>query len=326
MESIDSEPVAEVLSRYSWVVTPFELKSPGDTDADLSDVVAELKLLDPDGSRMAKVFRATFDQLYDGQHTGRYSVDHLFKTEKTHFGTLIEINLQRELKLGDGEILDFRIAGHEVDCKYSHTGAWMLPVESFEQIVLVTQANDQKSLWSAGVVRVTEANRRTSENRDKKTSLNAHGRSRITWLHKDAKMQPNALLQLPPATVAEIMSGRSGQARLNELFRRATNRRLTRNIVATVAQQDDYMKRVRDNGGSRSALRPEGYLILSGDYNVQRNLAIALGSAVPEPGELVSVRVVPASDVDGVSIAGSWWRLANDEETVASPAPVVPKK
>lgn len=275
---------------------------------------------------MAKVFRATFDQLYDGQHTGRYRLDQLAKTEKTNFGTLIEINLQREFRFADGTAMDFRIAGHEVDCKYSHTGAWMLPIESFDQIILVTQASDQKSVWSAGVVRVTEANRRTSENRDKKTGLNAHGRSQITWLFKDAPMQPNALLQLTPDVVTEIMAGRSGQARLNELFRRATNRRLTRNIIATVAQQDDYMKRVRDNGGSRSALRPEGFLILGGDYSVQRNLAIALGSAVPEPGEFVSVQVIPATEGDGADIAGTWWRLAVDGETVTSPAPVVPKK
>lgn len=307
-------------------MTLFDLTALGDADPGVSEVMAEIRRLDPDGSRMAKVFRATFDQLYDGQHTGRYSIDQLFKTEKTHFGTLIEINLQRELQFDDGELLDFRIAGHEVDCKYSHTGAWMLPMESFEQIVLVTQANDQKSVWSAGVVRVTEANRRTSENRDRKTGLNAHGRSQITWLFKDAPMQPNALLQLPAAVVAGIMSGRSGQARLNELFRGATSRRLTRNIVATVAQQDDYMKRVRDNGGSRGALRPEGYLILSGDYSIQRNLAIALGSAVPEPGELVSIRVVPALPGEGAEISGTWWRLAADGETVTGPAPVVPKK
>lgn len=302
---------------------------PGDEaktlDAGVAAVTGKLRELDPDGSRMAKVFRATFDQLYDGQHTGRYSVDQLFKTEKTHFGTLIEINLQRELRFEDGDVLDFKIAGLEVDCKYSHTGAWMLPMESFEQLVLVTQADDRKSVWSAGVVRVTVENRRTSENRDKKTGLNAHGRSQITWLFKDAPMQPNALLQLPGEVVAEIMSGRSGQSRLNELFRRATNRRLSRNIIATVAQQDDYMKRVRDNGGSRGALRPEGYLILGGDYKVQRNLAEALGAAIPEPGELVSIQVVPASPNDGVQIGDSFWRMAAEGEVVTTAAPVVPR-
>lgn len=307
-------------------MTLFEVKAAENTDAGVSDVVAELKRLDPDGSRIARVFRTTFDQLYDGQHTGRYCVDQLFKTEKTHFGTLIEINLQRELRLKDGEVLDFCISGHEVDCKFSHTSAWMLPLESFDQIVLVAQANDQKSTWSVGVVRVTESNRRTSENRDRKTGLNARGRSQIAWLFKDAPMQPNALLKLPPNIVAKIMSGRSGQARLNELFRYATNRRLTRNIIATVAQQDDYMKRVRANGGSRSALRAEGYLILSGDYRVQRNLAISLGSAIPEPGELVSVRVKPASETTGVDIANTWWKLAVDVDSITSPAPVVPNK
>ncbi len=307
---------------YGHGVTLFDLPAPA-ADPGVAAVVADLRRLDPDGSRMAKVFRSTFDQLYDGQRTGRYSVEQLYKTEKTHFGTLIEINLQRELKFADGDVLDFNIAGLEVDCKYSHTGAWMLPMESFEQLILVTQADDQKSVWSAGVVRVTDENRRTSENRDKKTGLNAHGRSQITWLFKDATMQPNALLQLRAATVTEIMSGRSGQARVNELFRQVTNRRLSRNIIATVAQQDDYMKRVRENGGSRSALRPEGYLILSGDYFIQRYFAAALGAVVPEPGELVSVLVVPAPPEEGALIDGEWWRLAAPDEQIDLPAPIL---
>jgi hypothetical protein len=274
---------------------------------------------------MAEVFRRTFDQLYDGQHTGRYKLDQLFKTEKTHFGTLIEMNLQRELKLDDGATLDFNIAGHEVDCKYSHTGAWMLPIESFDQIVLLTQADDKQSTWSAGLVRVTEQNRRTSENRDRKTGLNTHGRADISWLFKDAQMPPNALLSLPAAEVEAIMSARSGQARVNELLRRATNRRLTRSIIATVAQQDDFMKRVRENGGARTALRPEGYLILGGDYNEHKLTAEKLGCEVPQPGEIVSVKVVPAKPESGVRIDHAWWRLAREDEDVTEPAPVVQK-
>ncbi|MFE6645096.1 NaeI family type II restriction endonuclease [Nocardioides sp. NPDC057772] len=299
--------------------------SPESVDPGVTEVVADLRRRDPDGTKMAKVFRATFDQLYDGQRTGRYRVDQLFKTEKTHFGTLIEINLQRELRFNDGVVLDFEIAGHEVDCKYSHTGQWMLPVESFNQIVLVTQADDRTATWSAGVVRVTEVNRRQSENRDKKTGLNAYGRSQIDWVFKDAAMQPNALLQMSPATVSQIMSARSGQARINELLRRATNRRISRNIIATVAQQDDYMKRVRDNGGARSALRPEGFLILGGDYSIQRNIASALGTVVPEPGEVVSVRVEPSLPEIGVEIAGEWWQAVPDNRPTTRPAPVVPR-
>ena len=305
-------------------MTPSDDVAVAAADGEIAEVAEQLRRLDPDGSRMAKVFRSTFDQLYDGQHTGRYRVDQLFKTEKTHFGTLIEINLQREFRFDDGEVLDYRIAGHEVDCKYSHTGGWMLPRESFERLILVTQADDSKSVWSVGLVRVTEANRRSSENQDKKTGLNIRGREEILWLHRNAPMQPNALLQLPPSLVKQIFSAKSGQARLNELFRVATNRRLTRNIIATVAQQDDYMKRARANGGSRTALGPEGFLILGGDYVFQRVIAKALGAAVPEPGEMVSVRVVPGDPKGPGSalIGNGWWRLAAEGETTTH-APLV---
>lgn len=303
----------------------FPRDDPPTIDKALLEVASALRELDPDGIRTAKVLRSTFDQLYDGQHTGRYHLDQLFKTEKTHFGTLVEINLQREFHLSDGLILDYLIAGHEVDCKYSHTGNWMLPIESFDHIVLVIEADDIRSKWSAGLVRVTVENRRTSENRDRKTGLNKFGRSQIHWLHKDAPMKPNALLQLSAEVVAQIMSGTSGQSRLNELFRRATNRRLSRTIIATVAQQNDYMKRVRDNGGSRSHLRPEGFLILGGDYHLQQNLATALGAVTPEPGEVVSVRVTRTDPTTGVQIGDSWWKLAQPDEPVEGPAPVLPR-
>ena len=65
-------------------------------DSAREEVVEAFRTADPDGTRAAAVFPATYDQLYDGQHTGRFRWDQLFKTEKTHFGTLLEINLRRE--------------------------------------------------------------------------------------------------------------------------------------------------------------------------------------------------------------------------------------
>ena len=295
-------------------------------DDGVLEVAASLRESDPAGERTARVIRSTFDQLYDGQRTGRYRLSQLFKTEKTHFGTLVEINLQREFHFQDGGLLDYSIAGHEVDCKFSHTGQWMLPIESFDQIVLVLEADDAKSVWSAGVVRVTEENRRKSENRDRKTGLNELGRRRILWMHRNASLQPNVLLQLSESALESVMQLRSGQQRLNELLRTATNRRISRNIVATVAQQDDFMKRLRENGGARSALRPEGYLVLGGDYAIQRSIAIELGAATPEPGEVVSVRVVPDETGRGPLLEGRHWRLAAGDEGSAISAPIVPQK
>lgn len=293
-----------------------------ESDPALFEVALAIKLLDPDGDKLAEVFRATFDQLYDGQNTGRYKIDQLMKTEKAHFGSLIEINMQRKLKFEDGKTLDYSIAGQEVDCKYSHTGAWMLPIESFDQIVLVAQADDYASKWNLGLVRVTEANRRSSENRDRKTGLNRHGREQILWLYRDWEMQPNALLLLSPNDQAEIMDeNKSGQARLNTLFKIAQNQRLSRNIISTVARQKDSLKRVRANGGSRSALKPLGYLILGGDYKNQQNLASKLGATVPEEGEFVSIRVVPTTPDKGVEIDGQHWRVAEQDEPTTHPAP-----
>lgn len=127
-------------------------------DSELGAVVEYFKGKDPDGKRTAKVLRKTFDQLYDGQHTGRYKIEQLYKTEKTHFGTLVEINLQREFKIPDGRKLDYLVEGYEVDCKYSFSGQWMLPIESFDELAIVIQADDENlsGAWvSFGLVKRT---------------------------------------------------------------------------------------------------------------------------------------------------------------------------
>lgn len=74
------------------------------------------------------------------------------------------------------------------------------------------------------------------------------------------------------------------------------------------------MKRVRANGGARTALRGEGYVVLGGDYERHRNAAMQLGLEAPGPGEIVSVRVVPAvsTDMQAIELEGHEWRLAKD--------------
>lgn len=295
------------------------------------DAIAEAFFAaDPDGARLGRVFRDTLDQLYDGQHTGRFRWDQLFKTEKTHCGTLIEINLRRAFDdlIDDGDALDYRILGLDIDCKYSQTvGGWMLPPECFGHLLLVAHADDAKGMWNLGVVRASEANRRTtSSNRDGKTNLSPHGKQQIAWIFRNHPLPPNTLLSLDGDTLTAILAQRSGQKRVNELFRRVTNVRIGRNTVATVAQQDDYMKRVRDNGGARGILRTDGYLIPGGDYDSHRVIARTLGIEVPLPGEFVSVRVVPASedDIGVVELDGGYWRAAFTDEVVTEPAPRLP--
>jgi hypothetical protein len=296
-------------------------------------VVEAFRSADPEGKRAASVFRATYDQLYDGQHTGRFRWDQLFKTEKTHYGTLLEINLRREFDdviddTAEGHPLDYLISGYDVDCKFSQSfGGWMLPPECFGQLLLVAWADDERGTWSLGVVRASDANRRVSSNRDGKTQLSAKGREQIVWLRYQADLPPNVLLGLHPATLAKVLAPRSGQGRVTELLRQVKERRIGRNTIATLAQQDDYMARLRDNGnGARTILRREGYLIPGGDYEAHRSVARRLGVVVPEPGEVVSFRVVPSADHApwSVELDGRHWRLAREDEEVVVPAPKLP--
>jgi hypothetical protein len=302
----------------------------GPTDEGLESVRTALLAADPDGRRSAQVFRYTYDQLYDGQRTGRYRWDQLYKTEKTHYGTLIEINLRREFDgvIGDGLQLDFLVSGHEIDCKYAHSrGAWMLPPESFGELLLVCTASDQDAVWSMGVVRAATEYRRTTFNRDGKTGLNELGRNAVQWLHDRAPLPPNVLLSLSSDIIDRIFAPRSGQKRVDELFRSVQRRRIHRNTVATVAQQDDYMKRVRANGGSRTNLAREGILIMGGDYRSHREIATSLGLPTPLPGELVSAAVMPCDELEqySVEISGRTWRLAALGEALFDPAPALPR-
>ncbi len=313
---------------------PLELP-PDDVDPELDAVETELHILDPTGDQVARVLRDTLDQLYDGQHTGRWNYDQLHKTEKTHMGTLVEINLHRQFSFDDGEVTDYRIAGIEVDCKYSMTyGGWELPPEAVGQLCLLVTADDRARTWSAGLIRCREEYLRGKPNRDAKRQLTASSRARIRPLWPGhGPLAGNLLLSLPPGTSERIFGARAaggqqhGQARTNELFRSVQRRIIRRAELATVAQQDDFMKRARGNGGARTQLRHEGILVL-GHQDSDPLIAAALGLPAPSKGEFISARVVAAQagrDDPVAIIAGQRWALARKGDPVI-PAPVVPRK
>ena len=213
----------------------------------------------------------------------------------------------------------------------------MIPPEAHGKLCLLVWASDELSKWNVGIVR---AHRHLlgGKNRDGKSTLNEEGRLAIHWLyvpHMDntnsqlsqlthLNLQPNILLQLPEVTVNGIMQLKHGTQRLNQLFRVATEQRVARGVVATVAQQDDYMKRIRENGGARGALRPEGIIIL-GQFKSHATIAKALGVPIPGPGESVSVRVAPAvkNATGSVLIEKKYWRKAVSGDPVVS-APKLP--
>ncbi|MCX5596525.1 NaeI family type II restriction endonuclease [Streptomyces phaeochromogenes] len=301
-------------------------------DTEITTVRDRLLQLDPDGRRFASVLRNTIDQLLNGEATGRYDWSTLFKTEKTHAGTLVEINLQREFMFDDGDATDYRIAGIQVDCKYSQRfGMWMIPPEAQGHLCLLVWADDRLSRWSAGLLRIEQEWLNGGTNRDMKFTVKAKHRDKIIWIWRDAELPENVLLHLDEATRKRILipGKNKGQARVRELFRHVHGKRISRGVVRTAAQQLDYMARVRegDKGRARPALRSEGIIIL-GDYQSHQAVARALGGPVPDEGEFVAHRVARARpehhDRPQAAIDGDYWVIARPGED-ADPAPRLPE-
>ncbi|MDO5099366.1 MAG: NaeI family type II restriction endonuclease [Corynebacterium sp.] len=300
------------------------------TPDDVSITLAQrLRNFDPAGEKCRNAIRKALDHIYDGQRTGRFSIDQVSKTEATHLGTMVEIYLRRALDgfLGDGETMDFSVAGIDVDCKFSKNRfGWMIPTETVGNYAMVIHANDYECYWHLGFVYVTEDILTKGGNRDRKRSIAKQGRDAIAWCWQEYTLPENTLLTLPTEAVARITSHKHGTQRINELFRVAQRRILTRNVIATVAQQADYMKRVRANGGARTTLAPEGIIILGGDYLNQQKIAQALGISVPEKGEMISVRVssnCDSSTHNTVSLGAKLWRVATDTDPIEH-APTIP--
>jgi hypothetical protein len=267
------------------------------------------------------------DQLLDGERTGRWDWYTLRKTEKTHMGTIVEIRLHNAFEFDDGTEMDYRIAGVDVDCKFSQSmGGWELPPESMGHLCLLVTANDDAASWYAGLIRVTD-DKVGSPNRDGKRKLTLSGESQIAWLYDDHALPPNLLLHLTEADRERVFTARtgnrptSGQARLKELFRTVQGQIVRRAVVCTVAMQDDSMKRARDCR-LKKHLGKEGFLIL-GHQEQDPEVADALGLPRPSKGQFVSVRVSPADagDAPVAEIRGQLWRVADaDDPPIVAPS------
>lgn len=307
--------------------------APGE-DPELDAVEAALRRLDPDGQRTADVLRETYDQLYDGQRTGRYRWEQLRKTEKTYMGTIVEINLHREFAFDDGLAMDYQIDGIEVDCKFSQSvGGWELPPEAYEghHLCLLVSGNDDTSRWHAGLIRA-DSSLLGSPNRDRKRKLLASGLQCVRWLHRDATLPKNLLLHLDDETRDRILNPNptsprepSGQAKINMLFRLVQQRMVNRASVLTIAQQKDSLKRARD-ARLPQHLGHEGILVF-GHQQQDPIVAAALGLPIPRKGEFISARVVPAEpdhEKAAAEIEGRRWRLAEEGDPIVE-APRMPR-
>lgn len=292
---------------------------------------------------MAEVIRDSLDIVLDGQRTGRWCYGHLTKTEKTHLGTVIEIELQKEYDIPDDGPLDYSIAGIPVDCKYTaEFGNWQIPREMYrrvengetvgdDHVALLIWAEEASRHWHAGLTRISDDLLRVGGNQDRKRTLRPEAVDFVHWIWDAPPLLPeNILLTVTEADRDAIFSFPSGQRRIDELLRRVQHRIIRRTAVLTVAQQDDAMKRPRD---ARHRLRPEGILVF-GHEGPHRRIARELGLAdiptverLPEKGEFLATRVVVADASDprpSTQLDGERWVIARPEEPPVG-GPVLPR-
>ena len=266
--------------------------------------------------RFGAAIRQSFDEVFDGQRTGRYSLTQLSKVEKTYIGTKVEIVIQAAFGLQRGNRMDYLVDGQDVDAKWSiKSGGWMIPTEAVGELCLCMTADDDLSTFSVGIVRADEANLRASANKDRKRRFNDDGIAAMAWLANPGHLAENLLLHLSEETRSAILDyDLSGQQRVNQLFRRVHDRVVRREVVLTVAQQDDGPKRVRD---ARRLLQPEGIIVL-GHQGSHKGIADGLKFEVPPKGSWIATRVVRAgpSDADSVEIADERWRLATPRDPI----------
>jgi hypothetical protein len=222
----------------------------------------------------SRAIRQAIDEVIDGSRTGRYRYEELESQEKAYIGTRIEIVVRTRFELEPEGRLDTVVAGHPVDFKWSAKGGWMIPTEAVEELCLLLKGDETGGTFSVGLVRCTADRLNLGANKDGKRTLNKAGRASIRWLVKDGVLPGSFLATLDDETRAAVLAQPAGQPRVREFFKRVIRRPVPREVIPTLAVQEDPMRRVRQD---KHADGLAGLKILSGHYQVSKDAAEQLG-------------------------------------------------
>lgn len=281
---------------------PDSIVVPGHRDHNLLTAIAEEISKRAGGdealaTKFSAMLRLCVDDVIMTPKTGRRSYDELEKTEKTYIGTRVEIDLRAMLDLPKGK-LDTVILDHDVDIKNTMANNWMIPTEAIDKPCILVAADEVRAVCFLGLIVARPDYLTLSQNKDSKKSVSAQGFANILWMLKDHPYPPNFWRTIQSDVIERIFSGKSGNQRMVALFREVQHQPITRDVVEAVAQQQDFMRRIRsDNGkGTRDHLAKEGILLLSGHYDAP--LIAELGLPFCSGSEFVSYRPVLPTEVE----------------------------
>lgn len=250
-------------------------------DDDIERVHSALAAQDDPIEVFGACIRTALDEVIDTARTGRWDLEACGDQEKAYVGVKVENVVRGAFDLPPVRrgMPDYEIAGIPVDCKWTKTmWRWSIPTEAVGHICLLIHADDARSTFCVGLVRITDNILNPRPNKDGKRTIRAEARSAIHWIcGPDAALPQNFLLQMPAADRSAILWHRGGDARMLELFRRHPGIIIKRHTVVSLAQQVDATRRVR---AVRRQLRAEGMELLNGHWAEQKQRSIELGGPI----------------------------------------------
>ncbi|MGW7304745.1 NaeI family type II restriction endonuclease [Streptomyces sp. NPDC054835] len=292
-------------------------------DGELLSLARVFNELDPDGRRFAGILRDCLDGALDARNTGRFDVRDLEADEQARIRGDVRAALQDVFPFVRGRtfgLLWQRPQGDvPFDVKFSLHG----PRETFAPnavgtVALIVYADDLRTTWSAGLVRVRPEHLRPAGERHGLSALTADAhRSGVLWLHRDAPLPENVLLHLAPDARDAVVSRPDGVSRVAELFRRVRFRAVPASALRPLVRETDPARTVRLAG---AALREDGLLLLTGNPR-GRETAETLRLPVPETDEYVCAPLVRRRSEHGarpsVVADGAAWVIAGEDDELA---------
>ncbi len=127
------------------------------------------------------------------------TLDDICAPSKTFIGTTFEKKLLKALGLPCnagratkhlGIKHDTRIAGYDVDIKFTIGNNWMIGPECVSAYCLLARANYDAQTFSLGLFHALPEHLTPGANRDKKRSVSKEGKTNISWLVVDEPIKP----------------------------------------------------------------------------------------------------------------------------------------
>jgi hypothetical protein len=228
-------------------------------------------------SALPVLIRDAIDFVIDPVRTARTRIGDLDNVEKTFVGLKVEHYFRDLLDVPKG-VRDLVIDGLNVDVKNTVGTTWMIPPESYnnaDPCLLIATAEENGKCWLGLLVARPEYLNRP--NRDQKRSVSSEGSEHILWIVEGMPFPVSRWAGVDMLRFRELRKVKGGTRRAADFFRENVGRRIHRTIIhALLFDQDDYMKRLRGNGGARDILSLEGILLLSGAYDARRVVDMGL--------------------------------------------------